>query len=45
MDGWPRQPPIYQESRRAGDADVQVELAAALGGGEGDQVAPGFVGY
>ena len=33
------------ECPRAGDAGVQVEQAAGLGGGERDQVTPGLVGY
>jgi hypothetical protein len=36
---------LLVERLRAGDAGVQVEQAAGLGGGERDQVAPGFVCY
>jgi hypothetical protein len=36
---------VLVEGHLAGDADVQVELAAGLGGGEGDEVAPAFAGY
>jgi hypothetical protein len=36
---------LLVERFRPGDAGVQVEQAADLGGGERDQVAPGFVSY
>jgi len=37
--------PVLVEFFRAGDAGVQVEHPAGLGGGERDQVPPVFTGY
>src|SRR5215469_9874262 len=37
--------PLLVECPRAGEAGVQVEQAAGLGGGERDQVTPGLPGY
>jgi hypothetical protein len=37
--------PLLVEGQRPGDANVQVELAAVLGSGQGNEVAAGLVGY
>ncbi len=37
--------PLLVERVRPGEARVQVEQAAGLGGGERDQVTSGFIGY
>jgi hypothetical protein len=36
---------VLVECQGTNDARVEVEQAAGLGGGEGDDVAPGFIRY